>query len=62
MYRLVVARRARATFEALGRKDTETALKDVREDVHHVFPGDNAMGGERHSKAAMPAGWSGSST
>jgi hypothetical protein len=29
MYRLIVARRARAIFEALGRKDTETALKDT---------------------------------
>jgi ketosteroid isomerase-like protein len=53
MYRLIVARRVRALFEALGSKDTDAVLKDVRDDVHHVFPGDNAMGGERHSRDAM---------
>jgi ketosteroid isomerase-like protein len=53
MYRLIVARRARAIFDAIGRRDIDYALKDVRDDVHHVFPGDNAMGGERHSKDAM---------
>jgi ketosteroid isomerase-like protein len=26
---------------------------DLAADVHHVFPGDNALGGERHSRAAF---------
>ena len=53
MYRLIVARRIRALFHVLGRKDLDLALKDVSDDVHHIFPGANALGGERHSKAAM---------
>jgi ketosteroid isomerase-like protein len=53
MYRLIVARRVRGVFEAIGRQDGEAALKDASDDVHHIFPGDNAIGGERHSKAAM---------
>ena len=28
-------------------------MADVAPDVHHVFPGDNAIGGERHSREAM---------
>ena len=28
-------------------------MRDVAPDVHHVFPGDNALGGERHSREAM---------
>jgi ketosteroid isomerase-like protein len=53
MYRLIVARRIRAVFEAIARRDIDAALADAREDVHHIFPGDNALGGERHSRAAM---------
>jgi ketosteroid isomerase-like protein len=53
MYKAIARRKARATFEALGHGDWEAALEDVADDVHHVFPGDNALGGERHSKEAM---------
>jgi ketosteroid isomerase-like protein len=53
MYKAIARRRIRATFDALGRGDWEAALKDVAPDVHHVFPGDNAIGGERHSREAM---------
>jgi ketosteroid isomerase-like protein len=53
MYKAIARRKARATFEALGRGDWEAAIEDVAPDVHHVFPGDNAIGGERHSKEAM---------
>jgi len=53
MYKAIARRRARDTFEALSRGDWEQTLRDVAEDVHHVFPGDNAFGGERHSKEAM---------
>ena len=53
MYRLIVARKVRQIFDAIGRRDIDAAIKDVRPDVHHIFPGDNAMGGERHSKDAM---------
>jgi ketosteroid isomerase-like protein len=53
MYKAIARRKARQTFESLSRGDWEAALADVAEDVHHVFPGDNALGGERHSKQAM---------
>jgi ketosteroid isomerase-like protein len=53
MYKAIARRKARATFEALSRGDWETAIEDVSPDVHHVFPGANAIGGERHSKEAM---------
>jgi ketosteroid isomerase-like protein len=53
MYKAIARRKVRATFEALGRGDWEAAIEDVAPDVHHVFPGDNAIGGERHSKEAM---------
>ena len=53
MYKAIARRKALATFEALSRGDWEAAIEDVAPDVHHVFPGDNAIGGERHSKEAM---------
>jgi ketosteroid isomerase-like protein len=53
MYKAIARRRARGVFEALSRGDWEAATKDVAPDVHHVFPGDNAIGGERHSKEAL---------
>lgn len=53
MYKAIARRKARATFEALSRGDWEAAIEDVAPDVHHIFPGDNAIGGERHSKEAM---------
>jgi ketosteroid isomerase-like protein len=40
-------------FEALGRKDLEAVTGDLPPDVHHVFPGENALGGERHSREAF---------
>jgi ketosteroid isomerase-like protein len=53
MYKAIAKRRVRGLFEALGRGDWQTAIEDVADDVHHVFPGDNPLGGERHSKEAM---------
>jgi ketosteroid isomerase-like protein len=53
IYRAIVKRKARGIFEALSRGDWQATTKDVAEDVHHVFPGDNAFGGERHSRDAF---------
>ena len=53
MYKAIARRRARAVFDAIGRGDWEGVLDGVAPDVHHVFPGDNAVGGERHSREAM---------
>ena len=53
IYKAIVKRRARDLFAALSRGDWKTATKDLADDVHHVFPGDNALGGERHSRESM---------
>jgi ketosteroid isomerase-like protein len=53
MYKAIARRRARGVFESLSRGEWRDSLRDVADDVHHVFPGDNAFGGERHSKEAM---------
>jgi ketosteroid isomerase-like protein len=53
MYKTIARRKARGTFDNLSAGDWRAALGDVAPDVHHVFPGDNALGGERHSREAM---------
>jgi ketosteroid isomerase-like protein len=53
IYKAIVKRKARDLFAALSRGDWKAATKDLADDVHHVFPGDNALGGERHSREAM---------
>jgi len=53
MYKTIVRRKARGVFEALSRGDWRDTLGDISPNVHHVFPGDNALGGERHSREAM---------
>ena len=53
MYHAIVKRRTRATFEALSRGAWQETTGGIADDVHHTFPGDHALGGERHSRAAM---------
>jgi len=53
MYHAIVRRQARRTFSALSAGDYEAGLRAVAPDVHHVFAGDHAIGGERHSRDAM---------
>src|SRR5687768_1624596 len=53
MYKTIAKRKVRGAFTSLSEGDHESALADAAEDVHHVFPGDNAVGGERHSREAM---------
>jgi ketosteroid isomerase-like protein len=55
VYRSIVKRKARGIFAALSEGDWRAASKDLADDVHHIFPGDNALGGERHSRAAVEA-------
>ena len=50
IYRTVVKRKARGIFEALSRGDWPAAAAELADDVHHVFAGENALGGERHSR------------
>ena len=53
LYRAIVKRKAKGIFAALSRGDWQAVSADLAEDVHHVFAGDNALGGERHSRAAF---------
>jgi ketosteroid isomerase-like protein len=53
MYKTIVKRKGHAIFAALSRGDWREATRDMADDVHHVFPGDNALGGERHSREAF---------
>jgi len=53
MYRALVRRRVVAIFGALSRGDYELALEGMADDVHHVFAGESALGGERHSRDAV---------
>jgi ketosteroid isomerase-like protein len=53
VYKAITRRRIRGVFDAISRGDIEAATRDLADDVHHVFPGDHPLGGERHSRAAM---------
>ncbi len=53
MYHAIVRRHARRAFDALSRGDYEAGLRGVAPDVHHVFAGSHAIGGERHGRDAM---------
>jgi ketosteroid isomerase-like protein len=53
MYRSIVRRRIHRVFDALSRGDYAVALDGMADDVHHVFAGDHALGGERHSRDAV---------
>jgi ketosteroid isomerase-like protein len=53
MYKRIAAARVRKVFADIGAGDHEAALEGTADDVHHLFPGDNALGGERHSREAF---------
>lgn len=51
MYHLIVRRRAAAVFTRLSKGEWSAVADDLAEDVRHVFPGDNPLGGERRRRA-----------
>jgi ketosteroid isomerase-like protein len=53
MYQAAVRRQMGKVYERLSAGDWEAAVARMAPDVHHVFPGDSALGGERHSKEAL---------
>jgi ketosteroid isomerase-like protein len=53
MYKALVRRRIHTIFDALGRGDYMVVVDGLADDVHHVFAGDSALGGERHSRDAV---------
>ena len=56
MYHAIVRRRVREVFDHLSRGAWEPILEGLADDVHHVFPGDNPLGGERRTRASV-ADW-----
>jgi len=52
-FRLGVERNVRATFRHIGQRDYETLLEQTAPSVLHVFPGDHALGGTRHTREAL---------
>lgn len=53
LYRLIVGRLAREQFARLSRGETAAMVAGMTPDVHHYFPGDHALAGERTSRAAV---------
>ncbi len=55
MYHTIVKRQIRKVFDALSRGDWETAVNGMAERFEHIFPGDHALGGTRHTKEGLRA-------
>jgi ketosteroid isomerase-like protein len=53
MYHTIVRRKVVGIFQALGRGDYEVALAGLAPSFEHVFAGTHALGGQRHTAAAM---------
>lgn len=53
MYHAIVRRRAVEMFARLSRGDWDSVVSGLAPDVHHVFPGDHPLGGERHTREAV---------
>jgi len=52
-FRLGVERNVRATFRRVGQRDYETLLEQTAPSVLHVFSGDHALGGTRHTRDSL---------
>jgi ketosteroid isomerase-like protein len=52
-FRLGVERNVRVTFRRVGQRDYETLLEQTAPSVFHVFPGDHALGGTRHTREGL---------
>ena len=52
-FRLGVERNVRATFRRVGQRDYESLLEQTAPSVLHVFPGDHALGGTRHTRDSL---------
>jgi ketosteroid isomerase-like protein len=52
-FRFGAERNVRATFRLIDQQDYETLLEQTAPSVLHVFPGDHALGGTRHSRDAL---------
>jgi len=55
MYHLIVKRTIVAAFDALSRGDRDALIGQMSPAVHHNFPGDHALGGERTNREDIGA-------
>lgn len=55
MYHAIVRRNVSKLFEALGRGDIDYAVAGMAERFEHIFPGEHALGGVRHTRAGIRA-------
>ncbi|MFN8376039.1 MAG: nuclear transport factor 2 family protein [Anaerolineae bacterium] len=53
MYHFIIKRIVRSVFDNLTAGDYEATLKQMAPTLEHVFPGDHALGGKRHTREAM---------
>jgi ketosteroid isomerase-like protein len=53
IYRTLIRRRVVSNFARLSAGDYKAVVAQLAPDVHHVFAGDTALGGERHSRDAV---------
>jgi ketosteroid isomerase-like protein len=53
VYHAIVRRRTADMFERLSRGEWESLVEGLADDVHHVFPGDHPLAGERHTREAV---------
>jgi len=53
VYHAIVRRRTARVFDRLSRGEWDAIVADLAPDVHHVFPGDHPLGGERHHRDAV---------
>ena len=52
-FRLGVERNVRETFRRVGQRDYESLLEQTASSVLHVFPGDHALAGTRHTRDSL---------
>lgn len=55
IYHAIVRRQVRKIFDGLSKGDWITALGGMADRFEHIFPGEHALGGIRHTKAGLKA-------
>ena len=53
MYHALIRSQIRRAFDRVGAGDWPAVMPRMADDVYHSFPGDNPVGGERHSRDAL---------
>jgi ketosteroid isomerase-like protein len=53
VYRAIIRLQMRRVYARLSEGEWMAPVEQMAPDAHHVFPGDGAMGGERHSRDSI---------